>query len=1061
MSLLQKTYVDYRNLGDKGQDNTSSIQPVVDGEPASMLTFARPSENLRSRTEIARGVFEDLLYYRDRTYRYVLETGGGTPLTWEVGGVGRVNNPGFLIVRPLLTTRTNIKGMLTTGTAAVNELIYQVDPTAYATDGMNEITVEHRNVPGTVTPVVSITAGPIYRVLVVFDSANGTHTAGVISGLLNTAFSGVPALSGKILALANGNVTAILAIAEISLDTRSHPAGTSGFSTSDVEAHLISNGALGTFTTSNPLQEGDVLAIRYDYVIEQGTDPDDPKGGVPGGRAESNQSRGNANVDNNLFLVQNHPEWLPGAIPLCRVVNGNLHWIDGTVLASGTSGVPGTGLGSFVNSAVFSGLPTVIVNGGIDNSPTIDTLQEALVSVDQRLSQHRFATYVITDGTNSTGGAFNAATAFSSAIAALTPNGGTLVVRRGNYTTGFSAFSFAGSIVIEGETADRGNTFPSSPLLVTQTTTVTFSTNITIRNMAFTRTGSSRVTLARDVTFENVTWSSGTFTLGNTVNRFVDLRNCQMLATNIATDTPAGLILNGERVTATNCWFEGPDLAANNTAIVFQGSNVLQAVYTNCSFINTSLNVAAFAFADTGNTYGTTFVDCYFRGIATGAFMIDLQTTYTGGDITFYNCRFDNTGGVPVIRTRHAGGRVRFINCTFLCAGSPNGTGTAFQNMLAIAPAPTTNALALATTSFENCHAFVNCTNFTNMTRAIVEFGSSDSGGSITAVFGQVRVKGFTLSFSGGTTILPPTTCMILCARTATVSAGNPSTGPHTYEDITILANGKSTPTTQSNINSLPPYIALLYNAASTGPAPTARNLKLLGVNGPQTTGILGGQLYCIGYNLEGIHTQIDVSLANQNQYFGPQIRGEGCTISQGEISLANFQVSGAIQMAEATNYRAVMRDITLYTPLVTAAGGSLIAIGGAELHRVHYIRGTALPSSVASMVVWSTSAFANAMIDCDIFQDSALVPMFTAQSATAARRGRLEGCRLVTALANPNVFINLGEAAPAGMVISGNTFGTNGATAAACIPDLSAVSDTLAFVKSNNTFTTTLPTPS
>lgn len=264
---VQKTYVDYKNLGDTGTATAGSVQPIADGEAAVAATFGRPTENLRSRTEIARDVFSDLLYYRDRAYRYLIELGAGGALVWEAGGVGTgiVNNTTQLILRPFLTPRTNQKGVLHVGTNAVNRVSYTVAATAYAADGMNAITVEHRSVTGTVTPTVTISSGPVYRILVIFDSAVATHNSATITGLVNTAIAGVAALTGKISAINNGATgTAVATLTETPIDVRTHAAGTAGNATADVEAHTLAANALSTFTTSNPLAEGDLLAIRYD-----------------------------------------------------------------------------------------------------------------------------------------------------------------------------------------------------------------------------------------------------------------------------------------------------------------------------------------------------------------------------------------------------------------------------------------------------------------------------------------------------------------------------------------------------------------------------------------------------------------------------------------------------------------------------------------------------------------------------------------------------------------------------------------------------------------------------
>ncbi len=1055
MSLLQKTYVDYRNLGDKGQDNSSSIQPVVDGEPASMLTFARPSENLRSRTEIARDVFDDLIYYRDRTYRYLIEVTAGA-LTWEIGGVGRVNNTGNLILRPFITPRTNLKGSLVTGTVAVNQLTYTVAAGAYASDGMNAITVEHRSVALTVTPVVTITAGPIYRILVVYDATNVGHTAGVVSGLINTAIAGVPALTGKLSTSASGAVSAIATLVETPIDIRTHTGGITGIATADVEAHTLASGALATFTTTNPLAEGDLLAIRYDYIVEPTGTADDPKGGVPGGRAESNQSRANSDVSTNLFIAQTNPEWLPGCIPLCKVVNGNLHWIDGTVLATGTSGAPGTSLGVFVNSAVFSGLPTIIVNGGIDNAGSIDTVQEALVSIDQRLSQHRFATYVITDGTASTGGAFNAATAFTDGLSAVNGQGGKLVVRRGTYTTGFIAGS-ANTITCEGETSVRG---VSAPLLVTQTTTVATGAAMHIRNMSFTRTSNNRATIDRDALLENVTWASGTLSLG-AAGAYVEMRNCQMDAANIAAESVGGLALNGGTVFASNCRFNGTDVSSSAIPVVFQGSNVTQAVYNGCSFIDTVHNNApAFAFADTGNANGTLFNDCYFRTIGGAAFIIDIQTTYTGGDITFVGCTFDNTGSIPVIRTRHAGGRVRFVNCTFRCAGAPGGLGTAFMNMLAIAPALAVNAFALASTTFENCHAFVNCTNFTSMTRAIVELGSADTaaaGSSLSPVFGHVRVKGFTLSFSGATTVLPPTTCLLLAGRNPLISAGNPNSGAHVFEDIAVVANGKSTPTTQANINGQTPYIIQLLNTNNSFVRPTASDLRITGLVAPQTDNISGGQIYAFNYDIVRYQSTVDQSTST-NRYSVPQVLISDGTLSKANIEFLNWSAAGAIQIVTTqSTWQARWLDSRFYTGLQSAGTTSpAIWSNGGEIRGIQNQHGGTQIAATATYIVRVIDAgtFAPAVLDCNLTSTEAV----GAITGTSGVRVRVSGNRLNTG-ATTGAFINL-TGATTGLVIIGNTLMTNGATAAACVPALNVAVDTAALVTLGNTFAVATASP-
>lgn len=484
MTTQQRTFLDYSYLGDTGTDDIVSIQPIADGEAASQNVFRRPSENLRSRTEILRSALSDFLYKRDHT-QYLLKLSGAGLLTWAgtvaLGGTGIVNNTTALSLQPLLSPTSNIKGVLAIGTAASNQVRYEVQAAAYASDGMNAIIVEHRDVTGTVTPVCTISEGPIKRIVVVFDSLVAAHDSPTVVGIVNTALGGDTLLNGKLLAVDNGSAgVAILGTAEVPIDTRVHTAGTSGNATADLEEHTLAAGALSTFTTGRPLIEGDVLAVRYDYVVEPvGGDANDPKGGVPGGRSESNSARGNSAITANLFVVQDNPEWLPGAIPIVKIINNVARWVDGTTIVAGTSGVPGTSAGTFITSSGFAGVPTLVVNGGIDN--TVTTLQDALTSIDGRLSQHRWGTFVCTDGTASTGGAYNGVSAVADAITALGGAGGTIYVRRGTYTS-FLSVPVNVTVICEGKDLV---TFTLGALVNGYASGFTASTDVTVTSSGY------------------------------------------------------------------------------------------------------------------------------------------------------------------------------------------------------------------------------------------------------------------------------------------------------------------------------------------------------------------------------------------------------------------------------------------------------------------------------------------------------------------------------------------------------------------------------------------------
>ncbi len=493
----QKTYVDYKSGGDTGADAISALQPVTDGEGAGQNTFRRPSENLRSRTEIIRDLFGDLLYYRDRTPPYLLELSGAGKLSWSgVAGspAGRVNNTTELTIRPFLAPNSKLSGFLYVGdNGGYGGLNYAVNSGAYATEGVNRITVEHRSVTGTATITCVISDGPIYRIIVVFDKADSGHTAAAAQLIVTNAIAGHAVLAGKLACSLVGAGTEVLReIGETYIDARYHDADdVDSRPTLDAEAHTLPANQLDTFTTANALVEGDVVAIRYDYVIEAA-------GGTAGGRAESAVGRSNADVTSNLFLVRLNPEFVPGSLPLCKVVNGVLRWVDGTSLAAGTTGAPGASLGAYVDAMQFSGLPTMVVNGGIDNNPAaVLDPQSALESADARLSQSRYRTSVVTDGVITTGGRFEGADGVALALAdADTAAGGTIFVRNGTYTS-IHATSAGKSFVVEGESRD-------GVVLTPDTKTITNGVH-TFRNLTI-EAGDSFWDFHGALTLENVEW---------------------------------------------------------------------------------------------------------------------------------------------------------------------------------------------------------------------------------------------------------------------------------------------------------------------------------------------------------------------------------------------------------------------------------------------------------------------------------------------------------------------------------------------------------------------------
>lgn len=505
----QKEFVDFNiGLGDTGQDNISAIQPVANGEGAIQTVFRRPAENLRERTETLRDTVGELLYYRDYSHLMIEYTGG--TITWNGAApgappLGQITiTAGSFTLAPMLAPYQAKKGTLSVGTPASNQVIYTVAAAAYATHGMNAVTIKHLHSAAAAVVSVSISDGPVKRIVVTFNSGNTSHDAAAVQSALAIAIAADTALAGRLTITTNAAPSvAIAAVAETRLDT-----------TADDEKHVVLGADVQALTVATPLQPGMGIGIWYKYVIEPAGFGADPKGGLAGGRAESSGNRGTSAIPAAaLFITSSNPEKIPGAIPLCRVgYNGQLIWYDGTRLQPGESftfasptSVASTALSAFVASlaAVTGGslvgyngsgfwadgvtaVTAATMEGAIDeivsdiaavtatspgairvgvDAPTIftgpltatggggalpanTTVRAALDQLDAAVISRRALTAVCSDGTTSVGGDVNSAALFAG-INTLAIGSGRYFVRRGTYTnavipTTVSGLSLAG-----------------------------------------------------------------------------------------------------------------------------------------------------------------------------------------------------------------------------------------------------------------------------------------------------------------------------------------------------------------------------------------------------------------------------------------------------------------------------------------------------------------------------------------------------------------------------------------------------------------------------------------
>lgn len=411
-----KQFVDFTNTTDTGDNSPDAIQPIIEGEDVIAAVQNRPPENVRQRTEVVKEVLADTLYLRDADR--VLALGGPGLIDWP--GSTTVAQTGI----PVISDDLYLLPFLTPGAA-------QTAPVPPVASNFGTLILQK---VGPANGIVvtsnrrSFRGGDQISVEVVFGGSSGS----VVAELLPAAFGppagdfarrirltcNAPTLTNVINALNaispptpdNAQlVTATLAGGAAGGDTLLVPQTKQFVSGNyDGEGHAITPAALAAFFVANPgsaLAEGDSLCIQYAQMVDETYASNS-------GRRQSIPENSNTAVPSGAFFNSRvNPEKLVNAIPICKVIDGKLVMINGTVVAEGSTSMPlggssikiqaaGVDQGSvntlnFVNlvvaiagdiaSVTWAG-ETIQFNGvGVTNTPhrTINVDNRELVASDQ------------------------------------------------------------------------------------------------------------------------------------------------------------------------------------------------------------------------------------------------------------------------------------------------------------------------------------------------------------------------------------------------------------------------------------------------------------------------------------------------------------------------------------------------------------------------------------------------------------------------------------------------------------------------------------------------------
>lgn len=366
---MPKQFVDYSSntANDTGEANATSIQPIIDGNPANAINLARPDESLRQRTEAIRGSLNDTLFLRDSDRSLVL-TGPGT-VTWP--GSTTATDTGI----PTISDVLHLLPMLTPGFAQTDP----VPPVASAfgtlhlkrADSANAILVtsQRRSYASGDQISINVVAGSSFSCTL--DTETGYQRTIHIVATGATQLSTVVTALGALTPASPDDTPLVTAALEggalgtdLLLTTQAKQFVVGNY---DGEGHTITPANLAAFFTGNPssaLGEGDTLGISFATVSDPAS---------TGGRRQATPENANTAVPvGSFFNSRVRPDLLANALPICKVVGGKLVFGVGVEIPAGSVGASLSGFAAGIayggggNWADGTTNPATTVEGQLD-----------------------------------------------------------------------------------------------------------------------------------------------------------------------------------------------------------------------------------------------------------------------------------------------------------------------------------------------------------------------------------------------------------------------------------------------------------------------------------------------------------------------------------------------------------------------------------------------------------------------------------------------------------------------------------------------------------------------
>jgi hypothetical protein len=353
-------FVDFGgNANDSNENNAASIQPLANGEGITAEVLTRPTENMRKRSEALRARMTDSLFLENADRVLVVSGPGkvtwpgsttagstGVPVLSDVLWILPMLTPGFAQAQPVPPVASAFGVIhLQRATGPSNAILVTSQRRSYAAGDQINITVTPGSVYSCTLDVED--TGALRRTIKIV--ATGATTLGTVIASLNALTPPAPDNAALVTAALEGGALA----GDLILTSQARRFMSGNY---DGEGHTLTPANLASFFSGNPSQvlaEGDTLCVAYADLFNTASN---------GGRRQSVPENSNTTIPAaSYFNSRVHPELLFNALPICKVINGNLVFGTGVEISAGTTGA------SLSNVNTLSPL---IVNGGFEHGVT-------------------------------------------------------------------------------------------------------------------------------------------------------------------------------------------------------------------------------------------------------------------------------------------------------------------------------------------------------------------------------------------------------------------------------------------------------------------------------------------------------------------------------------------------------------------------------------------------------------------------------------------------------------------------------------------------------------------